>query len=598
MKMVAELIVRLNAGLSRRLWPALAGVALGALAGPAHADGNQDVALRKLADEYIDHYLFVLNPTLATEEGVHRFDDRLEDYSRAGIEQNIRTLHGYEHRMAAVDAAQLSERAAGNRELLLSNIRSSLLTLEVIRPWEKNPDYYSSGINTSAFVIMEREFAPVDERLRLVIARERKMPDVLQAARRNLRNPPQIYTQIALEQLPGIESFFASDLPTAFAAADDVALKSEFTRVNAQVLGALKRYEAWLRRDLLPRSNGDFRIGAKTFSAKLQYDEMVDTPLDRLLEIGYGDLRRNQAEFARVGTELAPGKNPQEVLALLDEDRPTPAGLLDAVRADFASQLQFIREHRIITVPAEALPTVQETPPFMRATTQASMDTAGPFETAAPQSYFHVTLPDPGWDAKRTDDYMTEFSYPIISNTVVHEAFPGHFFQFATLRHLDDRVRQLFGASSNAEGWAHYCEQMMLDEGYNQPGVGAKDEHESQLMKLGQLRDALLRDARFIVGIKLHTGQMSFDDAARFFETEGYQPHEIGLVETKRGTSDPTYLYYTLGKLQLLKLRADLQSREGSGFSLQDFHDRFMQQGFPPIRLVRRALLQDDSPTL
>jgi uncharacterized protein (DUF885 family) len=166
------------------------------------------------------------------------------------------------------------------------------------------------------------------------------------------------------------------------------------------------------------------------------------------------------------------------------------------------------------------------------------------------------------------------------------------------MHRLDDRVRRLIGASSNSEGWAHYCEQMMLDEGYGQPGVGATDENQSRMLRLGQLQDALLRDARFIVGIKLHTAQMTMDQGIDFFVTEGYQSHEVGEIETKRGTSDPTYLYYTLGKLQILKLRSDLKARQGSAFRLEEFHDAFMQQGFPPIKLVRRALLQDDSPTL
>jgi len=193
---------------------------------------------------------------------------------------------------------------------------------------------------------------------------------------------------------------------------------------------------------------------------------------------------------------------------------------------------------------------------------------------------------------------MSEFSFPVISNTAVHEAYPGHYIQFLWMHRLDDRVRKLLGANSNAEGWAHYCEQMMLDEGYGQPGVGAVDEQQSRLLRLGQLRDALLRDARYIVGIKLHTGQMTLEQASDFFVQQGYQPRDAGEVETKRGTSDPTYLYYTLGKLQILKLRSDLQAREGAAFRLKDFHDAFMQQGFPPIKLVRRALLQDDSPTL
>jgi len=185
-----------------------------------------------------------------------------------------------------------------------------------------------------------------------------------------------------------------------------------------------------------------------------------------------------------------------------------------------------------------------------------------------------------------------------VISTAVHEAYPGHYIQFLWVPAAPSRVRKLLGASSNAEGWAHYCEQMMLDEGYGQPGAGSKTEREAKFLRLGQLQDALLRNARFIVGIEMHTGKMTIDDALKFFESEGYQSHETAVVETKRGTSDPTYLYYTLGKLEILKLREDLRKKQGASFSLQKFHDAFLEQGFPPIKIVRQALLGDDSPAL
>jgi uncharacterized protein (DUF885 family) len=562
------------------------------------ATGSGDAQLLQLADQYFDGYYFPSNPTAATAAGIHRYDDRLEDFSRAGIRQRIQALHSFERRFQAIDAGTLSERVRGDRELLLSSIRSALLDLETIRPWQKNADSYSSGLTNAAFVIMERSFAPVSDRLRSLIAREGAMPAALAAARENLRNPPAIYTQIAIEQLPGIIGFFERDLPAAFQAADDPALQARFRKANGAVIAALKGYQQWLQQDLLQRSHGDFRLGAQAFSAKLEDDEMVDTPLPQLLEIGMADLRRNQAEFARVARELEPASSPQQVLAELKADHPDAAHLLQDFRDTFDGLVGFIDAHQIITIPSTVRPIVRETPPFMRATTFASMDTPGPFETVAREAYFNVTLPDPSWDAQRTDGFLSAFNYPAISAIAAHEAYPGHYIQFLWMHQLGDRVRRLIGANSNAEGWAHYCEQMMLDEGYGQPGTGARDQRESRLLRLGQLQWAMTRDARYIVGIQLHTGQMSIEQGIDFFVNEGYQSRQTGEVETKRGTSDPTYLYYTLGKLEILKLRADLQRRDGDRFSLKAFHDAFMQQGFPPIRLVRRALLHDDSPAL
>jgi uncharacterized protein (DUF885 family) len=556
-----------------------------------------DRAFAQLADQYFDTFYLPTNPSAATSYGVHEYDGKLEDYSRAGIDVEVKALKGWEQRVAAVDPASLSLYVRGDRDLVLNNIRSALLTLQSIRPWEKNPDFYSSGITSSAFTLMERKFAPPETRLRDLISRERQMPAALLAARANLVNPPKIYTEIALEQLPGLIRFFQHDVPSAFVDVMDAALKKEFAASNGAVIKALGEYQAWLRGDVLPKSHGDFRIGAKVFREKLKYDEMVDLPLDKLVALDEANMKANQAEFARVAKELDPDKTPREVLAELAADHPAPDKLLDTFRSTFDTLIGFIQSHHIITIPSTVRPTVEETPPFMRATTFASMDTPGPYETKATTAYFNVTLPEQDWPKQRTDEFMAQFSYPVITSIATHEAYPGHYIQFLWMHKVDDRVRKLLGSATNAEGWAHYCEQMMLDEGLAQYEF-PKDHRQQLLLKLGQLQDALLRNARFIVGIKLHTGQMTLDQAKQFFVEQGYQSPAVGEVETKRGTSDPTYLYYTLGKLEILKLRADVEKKQGAKFSLEQFHDDFMQHGFAPIAIVRREMLHDDSAVL
>ncbi len=487
---------------------------------------------------------------------------------------------------------------AADLDIVESNIRSQLLTLETIRPWQKNADNYSSTCANAAFVLMERKFAPANDRLRSLIAREKQMPALLAAAHANLLNPPRIFTEIAIEQLPDIISFFQNDVPAAFGDADDPALKTEFAQTNTAVVSALDDYLHWLKGDVLVRSNGDFRIGADAFQKKLQYDEMVDLPLDKLLEIGWADLRKNQEHFRQVAAELDPGKDPRAVLEELGEDHPAPGQLLEAFRATFTSLAGFIRSHHIVTIPSDIRPIVEETPPFMRATTFASMDTPGPFETHATEAYFNVTLPDPSMTPAEVEGYMHSFNIGTVISTAVHEAYPGHYVQFLWLPQAPGKVRKILGANTDVEGWAHYCEQMMLDEGYGQPGEGARDPRESKLLRLGQLQDALLRDARFIVCIEMHTGKMSVEQAEEFFQQEGYQSKEVAVVETKRGAGDPTYLYYTLGKLEIMKLREDVKKKEGARFSLEKFHDDFLRQGFPPIKIVREAMLGDNSPTL
>jgi uncharacterized protein (DUF885 family) len=567
----------------------------------AHAE-NEDwkQQFQRLSDEYFDQVYFHYQPTQGTLVGYHQYDSQLEDNSRKNIDAEIAALKGLERRAEAIHPVASSDSFVPrtDREIVLANIRSRLLTLEVIRPWEKNADDYSSTCANGAFSLMERKFASPDDRLRSLIARERQMPVLLAEARVNLKNPPRVFTEIAIEQLPDIVSFFERDVPLAFAEAKDEKVKAEFSQTNAAVIVALKNYLSWLKTDLLAKSNGDFRIGADTFSKKLQYDEMVDLPLDKLLEIGWADLRKNQEHFKQVAKELEPNKEPSAVLDELGQMHPAPDQLLNSFRATFDGLISFIRAHHIVTIPSDVRPIVEETPPFMRATTFASMDTPGPFETHATEAYFNVTLPDPSMKPDEVEGFMHSFNIGTVISTAVHEAYPGHYIQFLWLPEAPNRVRKILGANTDIEGWAHYTEQMMLDEGYGQPGAGAKDEREAKFLRLGQLQDALLRDARFVVGIQMHSGKMSFDQAVEFFQKEGYQSKETAVMETKRGAGDPTYLYYTLGKLEIMKLREDMKKKQGAAFSLEKFHDDFLKQGFPPVKIVREAMLGDNSPTL
>ena len=589
-------------------------LALGACmstAHPAHADNIARTGKKKLdhaywkalfehdSDEYFDKFYFPTSPSQGTATGYHQYDTKLEDLSRPARTAQTAQLHKYEKQFASMlQKADFDSSTRGDCEMVLGNIRSQLLSMETIRPWAKNPDMYSGLAANGAFTIMERKFAPTDERLRSLVARERLMPGLFDQARLNLENPPHVYTEIAIDQLPGIIHFFQNDVPQAFADAHDAALKEEFSHTNSDVIRALQSYLGWLKSDLLPRSNGDYRFGADTFRKKLEYDEMVDIPLDKLLEIGWANLRQNQQHFIQVAHELEPDKDPRAVLEELGKDHPAPDKLIPTFTATFDSLIGFIEQKHIVTIPSNVRPIVEETPPFMRATTFASMDTPGPYEKHATEAYFNVTLPDPSMTAEQVESYMHAFNVGTVISTAVHEAYPGHYVQFLWVPQAPSRVRKILGAASNAEGWAHYCEQMMLDEGYGQPGQGAKDERESHLLRLGQLQDALLRNARFIVGIQMHTGNMTFDQAVEFFQKEGYQSKESALVESRRGTADATYLYYTLGKLEILKLRHDLEQKQGSAFSLEGFHNAFLRQGFPPVKIVREAMLGDNSPTL
>lgn len=536
----------------------------------------------RMVDRFFDDVYFKFNPTAGTSAGFHQYDAQLEDYSKAAMRARVKALESAEREFAALPEDP-------DRDLILNSIRDALLDLREVRTWEKNPDLYSSGVTDSIFVIMSRNFAPAAERLKSVIARERQFPALFAAARANLKNPPRIYTQVAIEQLPGIVSFFENDVPNAFRDVTGAKLLADFQQSNKTTIDTLNGYQVFLKNDLLPRSHGDFRLGAARYRKKLLYEEMVDLALDKLLEIGMADLRKNQRAFAETAAKIDPSKTPQQILDEATRDHPAPDRLLQSFRDLLGGLKDYIAAHHIITIPSPVLPVLEESPPFMRALTTASMDTPGPYEKVAKEAFFNVTLPEPSWTPEHVEEYMEAFSRGNNIGTAVHEAYPGHYVQFLWMQNISSKVRKLLTANSNVEGWAHYCEQMMQDEGYGNGDLK---------LRLGQLQDALLRDARYVVGIQMHTGRMSYEQGIDFFVKEGYQTRAIGEVETKRGTSDPTYLYYTLGKLEILKLREDYKKMRGSAFTLEEFHDRFMREGGPPIKIVRKAMLGNDSPVL
>jgi uncharacterized protein (DUF885 family) len=544
----------------------------------------------QLVDAYFNDY-FANNPSQATGVGFHQHDAKLEDFSLAHHQAYQRMLRKYLVEFAALDARKLSQADRDDRDLLMNNIKAQLLEEQRIQMWRRNPDIYSSSVTGSIFALIKRNFAPAEERMRSVIAREQQAPAALQQARRVLSNPPRIYTEIAIEQLPGNIEFFQSTVTDALKEVQDQELRRQFEQSNAGVIAALKDYQKFLQDDLLARSRGNFAIGPENYKLKLAYEEMVDIPLDRLLKIGYAQLHKDQQSFAATARKIDASKKPLDVLAEVEKDHPSAQELIPSAQKMLDGLRQFLVDHKIITVPGGAQATVVETPPFMRATTFASMDTPGPYEEKAGEAYYNITLPDPSWPGAKQEEYLQGYNYPLTSNVSVHEVWPGHYTQFLWVKNNPQlsKVRKLLSANTNAEGWAHYSEQMVLDEGY---GNG------DPRLRLAQLTDALLRDCRYIVGLRMHTQGMTMDQSKEFFVKEGYQQPVVGEMETKRGTSDPTYLYYTLGKLEILKLREDYRRKMGSKFSLQEFHDRFIKSGTPPIKIVRREMLGDNSPVL
>ncbi len=375
----------------------------------ASRGGAEPSTYSALIDQYFDGY-FQFHPSEATADGFHQYDLKFEDLSQKAIDAEIAFMTTQKQVFGNFSTANLSEDQKADIKIVASAIDARLLELQVVRFWQRNPDVYSSGPTYSIFILMSRNFASLDDRLKAVIARERLMPANFAAARTNLKNVPKIYTEIALEQMPGIISFFQNDVPLAFKSVADPKLQTDFKASNDTVIAELQSYQKFLKNDLLPVSHGDFRLGADEYRKKLLYEEMVDIPLDRLLEIGYADLHKNQAELKRVAALIDPSKTPEQILEQLEQDHPQPDQLLQSFRDTFNGLVQFIQQKQIITLPSPVRPIVEETPPFGRALSSASMDTPGPYENKATEAYFNVTLPEPTWPAQQTKEWMEGFN--------------------------------------------------------------------------------------------------------------------------------------------------------------------------------------------
>jgi uncharacterized protein (DUF885 family) len=541
-----------------------------------------DVGFSRFVDEYFDAR-FDFSPTDGTSAGLHQYDTKMPDRSRTRIERRIGELKSELSKLTAFDRARLSFDDGIDAAALEGAIRSELLTLETLRPWENNPMSYAGVTGAAVDSLIKRDFAPASERLRSVTARIRAVPQICEVAKANVKNPPKEFTTIAIGMAKGSAGFLEGGLATwaRDAAAGHPELEASFRDANTKAVRAVRDFAAWLEKDLLPRSHGAYAIGAANFAAKLKYDEMVDAPLSEILARGEANLAKDYAAFVDTARKIDPSRRPAEVMKSLSDDHPTAEELIPFVAKRLEAARQFLVDKRIVTIPSEVRPKVVETPPFARIGSFASMDTPGAYETKATEAYYYVTPVEPEWDANHREEHLRLYNATSVSMFNVHEVWPGHYLQFLNAPKFATRTRKLLFCGTNAEGWAHYAEQMMVDEGF---GDG------DPKIRLAQLQSALLRDCRYVVGIKLHTQGMTVEDGAKVFVEKGFQEPANGFAEARRGAFNPTYLYYTLGKLEIQKLRDDYRSRTGA--SLREFHDAFVALGGLPIPLVRRLIFR------
>jgi uncharacterized protein (DUF885 family) len=534
-------------------------------------------------DDYLA-YLYEVCPTQATLDGTHLHDDLLEDLSRTAIDAHVRALSGFGRRLHQIDPATLPSIERTEHPVVVSNIEARMFEFEEVRTWERNPQIYADLIGTSLAGQALFAYAPDADRARRVVSKLRQVPRLVQAARDNIKDTPGIFVKMGLESWRGILKFIDADLPRAFASLDDLHILGDLADTSGEASHAIKGYIEYLENDLAPRAKASFRLGRDRFEKKLRLDEGITYSADRLLAIALRELHEVQEEFRTVASRLR-GGDAQAAWRTATEKHPAPGEVVKAAQDQVRELEQFLRRQSIVTVPDGEPLVVSPTPEFYR-WTFASMWTPGAFETKPSRAYYYLTDVDRSWPPERQEEHLRYFSYPILWHISIHEAYPGHFLHFQHLRQVESKVRKsaFFAPASFVEGWAHYCEQMMMEAGFrrNEPEI-----------KLGQLAEALVRLARFVVCIRLHCEDMSVEQGMRFFRDEAFLEEGTARREAERGTFDPTYLVYSVGKLMMLKLRRDYKEEQGSKYSLRAFHDAVLAQGCAPFSAMRRLLLTD-----
>lgn len=541
---------------------------------------------------FVDNYLACLHeafPTTATFDGVHVHDDLLEDLSRPAVDQHLRDLGSFARRLDAMNPGTLTPVEQAERSMLASHLRGRLHEFEEVRTWERNPQYYAETLALSLAGQALFAYAPSEERARRVLSKLRQVGRLIQNARDNVKEPPGIYVKSALETLRGVLSFIERDLPRAFGDVDDLSLLGDLADASTEATGAIAGYADYLERDLGPRAKGSFRLGKERFEVKLRHEEGLTLGSDRLLQIALRELSATQEAFRKVASKLD-AKDPGDAWRQVKSRHPAPGQMVATASAQVEALQQFVVRQGLVTVPDGAGVIVGPTPPFYR-WAFASMWMPGAFEPKPLRSYYYLTDVDPSWPPERQGEHLRDFSEAALWAISMHETFPGHFLHFQHVRRVASTLRKsiVFAPMSFVEGWAHYAEHMMIEQGF-----GKKD----HALKLGQLAEALIRLARVVVGIRLHTEDLSVEQGVRFFRDEAYLEEGNARREAERGTFDPSYVVYSLGKLMLLKLREDVEAAQGARFTLRDFHDTLLGQGFAPFSFHRQLMLPGDKGPL
>src|SRR3984893_1654493 len=598
-------------------------IALSLPAGASFALQTPDAEYEAVAEEYIKGY-FAAHPLLGTSIGLHEYDGRISDYSRLALDAELARLKRFDDRLAKFDLGKLGQRQSIDLRILRAAIKKEIFQRQEISIFERDPTVYARAADVNVYI--KRNFAPLEDRVRNIIAIESQVPNITIAAKTNL-DPilPKPYVELAIQIARGSTDFLRKNLAEAVTELRDDRIRAEFFESNRKAAAALSDYAGWLERQRLPKATAEFALGTGKFRRFLAETELVDLAPEKILELGMAQLKKEQDAFAEAAKTINPEKSPGDVFKEIKSEHPTAQNLLPDIGKTLEQIRKFVTTRKLVTIPSDVRARVKETPQYRRATSFASMDTPGPFERRATEAYYYVTPPEADWPEKQKEEWLTAFNYYTADVISIHEVYPGHYVQFLRLNASPaSKAEKIFGSYAFIEGWAHYCEKMMIDEGYSgtptpsptpkasaTPGTTATpktkpspktsptsnvdDVKRAAKYRMAQADEAMLRLCRLCGSIKMHTQKMTVDEATKFFEDNCYYEEKPARAEAMRGTFDPGYLSYTLGKLQILKLRDDYKAQEGTNFSLQKFHNELLNHGMPPIRLLREIMLKDKS---
>ncbi|MDQ3566319.1 MAG: DUF885 domain-containing protein [Pseudomonadota bacterium] len=524
-------------------------------------------------DRFVEDY-FVAHPDFAVRAGRHEFDGKLPDWSRAGLAKEAERLGSNRKRALEFDPAKLDKQQRFERDYLIAVIERDLFWLTSARWPFKNPMAYASALDPNVYVA--RAYAPLDARMRAYIDYAKAVPNAVKQIRSNLRTPlPHTYVDIGKKFFGGLAAYYQEDVPKVFAGVHDAALQTEFRAANAQAMRVLKELTQWFEAQRA-QATDDFALGADLFAQMLRDTERVEVSIDRLEKIGREDVDRNLRALRQACASFSQ-KTIQECIAAVQTDKPKN-GAVDGARQQLPELKRFVRAKGLVTIPGPEEAEVDESPPYHR-WNPAYIDIPGAFDKGLPAVYY-VAPPDPAWSKAEREAYIPGKATLLFIS--VHEVWPGHFLQSLHARRLQSKLGQLFVSYGFAEGWAHYTEELMWET-----GLGEGD----PMIHAGQLLDALRRDVRFLSALGLHTGGMTLKESEQMFRELAYQDPGNTRQQAARGTFDPAYLNYTLGKLMIRKLREEWTASRGGRKAWRAFHDTFLSYGGPPIPLVRKAML-------